>query len=166
MNNNGLRNSSTRLQLKLYIIYRPLCKLFFNYFKPIEALADTCKTSLTATAIRYCLFSDDPVVIVMSEGSQIHWCFMSEHIKSIHGLQWIKKGSLLPSDTYTANYNKNLENILNNVREEAWTNLNEWFDDAPDIEMQEDIIGLGTYGRTLTILHTSEAIELEEEFED
>lgn len=131
-------------------------------FKAIETLASICNTSLTATAIRYCIFSDDPVSIIMSEDNKIHWCFMSEAIRSIRGLQWIKKGSILPSGTYTANYNKQPENVLNNVREEAWSNLNEWFEDAPDIEMQEDIIGLGTYGRTLTILHTSEAIELEE----
>lgn len=131
--------------------------------KAIEVLADTCKTSLTATAIRYCLFSDDPVAIIMSEGNKVHWCFMSEPLKAVPGLEWIRKGSLVPSGTHTASYNKKPENILNNVREEGWSNLNLWFEATPDIEMQEDIVGLGTYGRTLTVLHTAEAIELEEQ---
>ena len=134
--------------------------------KAIEALANTCNTSLTATAIRYCLFSDDPVAIIMSEGNKVYWCFISEPLKSVSGLKWIRKGSLVPSSTHTASYNKKPENILNNVREEGWSNLNRWFEDAPDIEVQEDIVGLGTYGRTLTVLYTSEAIEREEDSED
>ncbi len=32
-----------------------------------------------------------------------------------------------------------------------------WFDGAPDIEMNEDVVGLGAYGRTLTVLHTDQA---------
>jgi hypothetical protein len=130
-------------------------------FEAIEKLAGLCNTSLTATAIRYCLFSDDPFAIIMSEGKKVHWCFMSESLRDIREMQWLKKGSLVPPQTLTADYNMQKDNILNNVREEAWSNLNKWFEDAPDVEMQEDVIGLGTYGRTLTILHTSEAIDLE-----
>lgn len=132
----------------------------------IEALASACNTSLTATAIRYCLFSDDPVAVVMTEGSKVHWCFLSDPLKSIPHTRWLKKGSPIPPVTHTASYNKQPENILGNVKEEAWSNLNLWFDDAPDIEIQEDIIGLGAYGRTLTVLHTSEPVEVEEEYED
>ena len=131
--------------------------------KAIEALAKICNTSLTATAIRYCLFSDDPVTIIMSEGKKVHWCFMSESLRSIHGMQWLKKGSNVPHHTHTAGYNEQKDNILNNVKDAGWSNLSEWFEDAPNIEMQEDILGLGTYGRTLTVLYTSETIELEED---
>jgi len=134
--------------------------------KAVEALANLCNTSLTATAIRYCLFSDDPVAVVMSEGKTVHWCFMSECLKSIPELQWIRKGSLIPPRTHTASYNKQSENILNNVRQEGWSSLDLWFEDAPHVEMREDIVGLGTYGRTLTILYTTEAIDVEESFED
>jgi hypothetical protein len=41
--------------------------------------------------------------------------------------------------------------------------LDDWFDDAPEIEMKEDVVGLGSYGRTLTVLFTSEAIDVEED---
>jgi hypothetical protein len=144
-------------------LFKPAMHQSGGGFKAIEALADTCKTSLTATAIRYCLFSDDPVAIIMSEGNKIHWCFMSDPLRSIRELQWLKKGSIIPAQTLTADYNNQKNNILNNVREEGWSNLNKWFEDAPDIEMQEDVVGLGAYGRTLTILHTSEVIKLDDE---
>jgi Zn-dependent peptidase ImmA (M78 family) len=129
----------------------------------IEALANICNTSLTATAIRYCLFAEDPVAIIMSEGDTVNWCFMSEPLLSIQ-MQWIEKGSIIPHGTHTANYNRHPENILNNVRDEKYSNLNQWFESAPDIEMEEDIIGLGAYGKTLTVLYTTDAIELDDYF--
>jgi hypothetical protein len=36
--------------------------------------------------------------------------------------------------------------------------LDLWFDGAPDIEMNKDVVGLGGYGRTLTVRHTDQAI--------
>ena len=33
-----------------------------------------------------------------------------------------------------------------------------WLDGARDIEMNEDVVGLGAYRRTLTVLHTDQAI--------
>lgn len=131
-------------------------------FKAVEFLADKCNTSLTATAIRYCLFTDDPVAVIMSEGNKVHWCFMSEALRSVPKIRWIEKGSRLPPGTHTADYNKHKEKILNNVRDAGWSNLDHWFDDAPDVEMKEDIIGLGTYGRTLTVLFSTEPIDIEE----
>jgi Zn-dependent peptidase ImmA (M78 family) len=132
-------------------------------FAAIESLASTCNTSLTATAIRFCLFSEDPVAVIMSNKNKIEWCFMSESLRSVPKLQWLKKGSIVPPITHTAEYNKNQDNILHNLRTEGWTNLGEWFEGGPEIEMQEDIIGLGTYGRTLTILFTEDAVDIEDD---
>lgn len=132
-------------------------------FTAIESLANTCNTSLTATAIRFCLLSDDPVAVILSYKNKIQWCFMSESLRSVPRLQWLKKGFIVPPETHTAKYNKNKEKILQNIRSEGWTSLDEWFEGGPEIEMQEDIIGLGTYGRTLTILFTEEAIDVEDD---
>lgn len=35
-----------------------------------------------------------------------------------------------------------------------------------EVEMKEDIVGLGTYGKTLTVLFTDEAIEDDESEDD
>jgi len=37
------------------------------------------------------------------------------------------------------------------------------FPSAPDHEVNEDVIGLGKYNKTLTVLFTQEEIEFEEE---
>ena len=37
--------------------------------------------------------------------------------------------------------------------------LDEWLEGAPRVEMKEDVVGLGHYGKTLTVLFTDEDIE-------
>ncbi len=37
--------------------------------------------------------------------------------------------------------------------------LDEWLEGAPRLEMKEDVIGLGHYGKSLTVLFTEEPIE-------
>lgn len=43
------------------------------------------------------------------------------------------------------------------------TSLKTWFENAPDIEMQEDVVGLGHYGKTLTVLFSNTALEEDDE---
>ena len=40
--------------------------------------------------------------------------------------------------------------------------LDEWLDGAPRIEMKEDVVGLGHYGKTLTVLFTDADVESED----
>ena len=37
---------------------------------------------------------------------------------------------------------------------------------TPAVEMEEDVVGLGSYGKTLTVLFTDEDLEPEDECED
>ena len=65
-------------------------------FTAIESLAQTCQTSITATAIRFAMHADDPVAVVVSTGSRVDYCFLSEAIKHIRGLAWMRKGESVP----------------------------------------------------------------------
>jgi hypothetical protein len=130
-------------------------------FAAIEKLATECRTSITATAIRYTSFTDEAVAVVVSSGSQIDYCFMSERIRDLRGITWIKKGDLLP-DGATRRFNRDPANIKQVRREESTCRLGDWFDGAPDVEVNEDVIGLGSYGKTLTVLFTDEILEDED----
>ena len=44
--------------------------------------------------------------------------------------------------------------------------LDEWLDGAPRIEMKEDVVGLGHYGKSLTVLFSEEPIEQEDPDEE
>ena len=61
----------------------------------IVKLAARCHTSLTATAIRYARCTRDPVAIVLSTGKKINFCLMSDALKEVKGLDWIRKGEPL-----------------------------------------------------------------------
>ncbi|MGD9721497.1 MAG: ImmA/IrrE family metallo-endopeptidase [Pirellulales bacterium] len=128
-------------------------------FAAIEELSRRFVTSLTATAIRFAQFTDDTVAVVMSTGQSIDYCFMSDRLRDLSGITWIKKGDLLPPAVATARFNRNQTNIEQGATNESTCQLDDWFDGAPAVEVNEDVVGLGSYGKTLTVLFTDEDIE-------
>ncbi|MFC1588028.1 ImmA/IrrE family metallo-endopeptidase, partial [Planctomycetota bacterium] len=132
-------------------------------FEAIKALADLCQTSLTSTAIQYAKLSEDPVAVIVSSDNKIDYCFMSETIKDYPGIKWIRKNELLPTNVYTHIFNQNKDNITENKEEQRTSLLSDWFEGTSDIEVNEDIAGLGNYGKTLTVLFADEIPEEEHE---
>lgn len=126
----------------------------------IEHMASLCQTSLTATAIRYATFADDPVLVVLSDGRKIRYADASSPIQNIMPKRdlWLH-GQIVPPSSCTAAFGKNASLLNTAQRKEGYCSLSDWIVDAPDIEMKEDSIGLGGYGSVLTILFTDEAIE-------
>jgi hypothetical protein len=134
-------------------------------FPAIEKLAKLCKTSITSTAIRFTQFAEEAVAVIVSNGQQIDYCFMSERIRDLRGITWIRKGDTLPVGI-TRTFNADATNITEARQEEGSCFLDDWFDGAPQVEVNEDVVGLGSYGKTLTVLFTSEALEDDEDDED
>ncbi|GIK23628.1 MAG: hypothetical protein BroJett005_30420 [Ignavibacteriota bacterium] len=132
-------------------------------FAAIDRLASLCKTSITATAIRFAMYSPDPVAVVISSGRSIEYCFMSEVLRDLRGITWIRKGDALPSQSETYRFNSDASNVAAGSKAEAWTNLDLWFDGAPNLDMKEDVVGLGSYDKTLTVLYTDEALDDEDD---
>ena len=128
-------------------------------FAAIEQLATNCRTSITATAIRYACFAEDPVAVIVSRGSTVDYCFMSKPLEDIRGLRPLRNGALVPQRSTTATFNKVEANIAGGLKDGGYMQLDDWFDGAPNnIEMTEDVVGLGTYGRTLTVLFNDEGL--------
>jgi len=131
----------------------------------VERLAALCETSLHATAIRYTQCARDPVAIVLSVGNRIDHCFMSESLKALGGIDWIRKREAVPRNTPTFAFNQDGENVRRAVRIEDNSNLQDWFGGHRSIEVSEDVIGLGRYGKTLTVLYDID-LPSEDEEED
>jgi Zn-dependent peptidase ImmA (M78 family) len=132
----------------------------------IEKVAQDCETSLTATAIRYAQLSEEPVAVVMSTGTRIEWCFMSEALKELKGIDWVRKRQLVPSGTTTGSFNMSQQNVIQARREEGSCDLQDWFGGPTRMEICEDVIGLGRYDKTLTVLHGIELPDEEQEREE
>jgi hypothetical protein len=118
----------------------------------IEAAAESCLTSLTATAIRYVELTDDAVAIIVSTGRTIDYCIMSEAMKSLPDLYWLKKGSPVPASTETARLNAEVERVLHGERATSELDVLDWLGGKRSVSVTEEAVGLGRYGKTLTVL--------------
>jgi hypothetical protein len=118
----------------------------------IESLATLCQTSLTATAIRYAELTEDAVAVVISTGPIIDFCFLSETMKSLPQLAWLRKGTPLPRRTATAQLNADARRVANCDRVEAELDIMDWLGGTRSARATEQVVGLGSYGKTLTVL--------------
>lgn len=131
----------------------------------VEALRAACETSLTATAIRYSALTADGIAVISSQGDAIDWCFMSDGIKQAKGLRYLKKGTAVPNGTLTASFNAEPENIRVGRRDAGDARLQDWLGGDRSYRVVEEVVGLGEYGRTLTIL-TCRALSLRSDVDD
>lgn len=118
----------------------------------IESAAEACKTSLTATAIRYAELTDDAVAIIMSTGHTIDYCIMSEAMKSLPDLSWLRRGSPVPSNTETARFNADPSRVSRGERADDEIDVLDWLGGKRSSIVMEEVVGLGRYGKTLTVL--------------
>ena len=131
--------------------------------RAIESLASKCRTSLEATAIRFAQTSRDPLAVIRSEGRTIDYAFMSGPLRDFPGLGWISKGTPLPADSVTLGFNTDQSKVMRAKRAEGTSDFQGWFDGQHRQDVTEEVIGLGSYGKTLTVLT---GMESPEEIED
>ena len=132
----------------------------------VETLAGLCRTSLTATAIRFIDCIHAPVAMVMSAANRVEYSFMSDALKETRGLTWIRKGDLLCNTTATHKFNQNPQRVLQAERATATASTQDWFGARRHMEITEEIVGLGKYGKTLTILSVEDAGDDDDEEDD
>lgn len=118
----------------------------------IESLADLCNTSLTATAIRFAELTDFAVAVIMSTGSKVDYCFLSEPMKSLPKLDWLRKGSPVPSGTLTARLAADASRVTQGDRASDTIDVRDWLGGSTKALVAEECIGLGRYGKVLTLL--------------
>lgn len=138
---------------------------FSDGLTAIKELAERCKTSLTASAIRYAELTDVAVAIVISTGSTVNYCFSSKSLRSVKGYSHPKKGSVLPRDCLTRNFNQTESNIVSAQYDDDSADLIAWFRTDNEFDATEEVIGLGEYGKTLTII-TADLPSEDEETDD
>ncbi|MGY4305200.1 hypothetical protein ACVIJ6_002443 [Bradyrhizobium sp. USDA 4369] len=130
----------------------------------IEELGKACDTSLTATAIRYATLTRDGVAVILTSEGVIEYCFMSEGLKEAKGISWIRKGTVIPDGTVTAAFNARPESVRTGERDGGDGRLNDWMGGERIYRVHEDVVGLGQYGRTLTVL-TCDGLSADKESE-
>ncbi len=121
----------------------------------IEHMAGLCKTSLTATAIRCSELVGDAVAIAISTGNTIDYCLMSNAMKTLPKLNWIKKGAAVPTGTETHRFNADPGRIASGARATSEIDVRDWLGGLRSVTVTEEVVGLGRYGKTLTVLSSA-----------
>jgi hypothetical protein len=115
----------------------------------VKGLAGLFQTSLTATGIRYATLSTEAVAVVVSEGDRILYSILSKPFASRfgHGVARESGGRRVPAESVTRRLNTGGGVVEQRDSVRAHT----WFPEASG-ELVEEVIGLGRYGKTLTVL--------------
>jgi Zn-dependent peptidase ImmA (M78 family) len=118
----------------------------------IRDLAETAEVSLTAAAIRVAQCARFPICIVVSEGNAVRYAFPSEGFKGLGKNIFLRKGTSLPINSTTACFNAISDNITTGRQAIGETHLQDWFATDRNRLLDEQVVGLGAYGLTLTVL--------------
>ena len=119
-------------------------------------LANSAETSLTSAAIRAAECAPYPMAVVVSQANQVAYGFMSDSFKRLGQLKFLRKGDPLP-DTGTRLFNAVRDNVTQGRSRCEQSSLAAWFGGSRDVGLDEEIVGLGSYGFTLSVL-SSEAM--------
>lgn len=131
----------------------------------IEMLATVSECSLTASAIRSAECSPYPMAVVVSQRDRICYGFLSDGFKQLKPRGYPRKGDLLPH-TATREFNSDASNVEEQRRLTSETTLAEWFDGSPGVRLDEEVVGLGEYGFTLSVFSSEELPAEPDEDED
>jgi hypothetical protein len=77
---------------------------------------------------------------------KVLFSILSPTLKARRDLAYLKKGAGVPQSTLTFQFSGNTSNIKSARKASGYTALDDWFD-GPDTEINEDVMGLGEYGR-------------------
>jgi len=85
-------------------------------------------------------------------------------LKQFRGITWPKKGEVLPRGTKSKVITQ--DQVLRECRAEGASDFATWFKSNHRGEVYEEAIGLGGYGRLLTVLSCTESSDRDEEDEN
>jgi IrrE N-terminal-like domain len=118
----------------------------------VRHVSETFKVSLSAAGVRVTMASRSPVVVLLSKNKVVEWASFS---REFDGHRWSRRkwrGEWTPPKSVTGILVRDPSLVAANENRAGAGLLSEWFPGAPNIEVTEDAIGLGGYGRVLTML--------------
>lgn len=137
-------------------LIEPIISANVGGFRTIQAIAETCESSVVAAAIRYTQVTRECVAVVVSYGGAIEFMTASTSFKELEGLNWLRRRDSLPPNVPSARFCTRFDWIGACEVAEEGSRLAQWFPGIADRDVEEDIVGLGTYERLLTILVTEQ----------
>ncbi len=121
--------------------------------RTLESLAEAFQTSLTMMAIRYAELTERATASILSRDGRVEWVFCSRRLGAHDWSRTLRKRDPVPPSTATLSLARDLPELPGGETRSAAGLAREWFDGAPPhLEVKEDAIEMGSYGRVLTLL--------------
>lgn len=146
-------------------LFRRALNLFEDGLAGVKGLASLCETSLTATAIRYAELTEAMSAVIVSTGMNVDFACMSTAMESLGGLTWLRRGDPLPKNSLSANFNAQRDRF-DETEQSIEVDLRLWLGGDRRLDAIEEVIGLGRYGKTLTIITSPDAQVEDDDVED
>ena len=134
--------------------------------RQVRSIAARCDVSLSAAAITVARLTGEPLAIIVSREGVIEWPSLSPALSAFPWALLRLKGAWAPrgSGAYRLGHDRGA--VEENAVIEEGGLLCNWFPDAPrDVDVVEESIGLGRYGRVLTVLRPGDLPDPDEEQE-
>ncbi|MGS4919932.1 MULTISPECIES: ImmA/IrrE family metallo-endopeptidase [Mameliella] len=140
-------------------LVRTLLKRAPEGLQSIEMLGRAAEASTVAAAIRYISETEDAAAIIVSRNGHVDYCFKSEALKQLKGQTWLRKGAALPEGTLTAAIARQPAAERRRLRDEADSDILDWFGGARAVPATEQVVDLGRYERVLTVLSCAQLVD-------
>ncbi len=95
------------------------------------------------------------MAVVVSKSEHICYGFLSEGFKRLGQMNFPRKGAKLPQST-TLDFNADPQNVLMGRSVCQQTTLEHWFGGPAGCDLDEEVVGLGSYGFTLSVFSSEE----------
>jgi hypothetical protein len=147
---------------------KPLVEAATPGLAAIRDLGQRFDASLPCAAVRFTSLSPEPAIVVLSNGLTIEWVSRSAHFE---GIPWLRlrgvKGEWAPPGCATRHLADRRQDIFGGAERTGMAYLCEWFPGAPkDLMVDEEALGLGAYGRVLTVLYCPDLPDSDELYEE
>jgi Zn-dependent peptidase ImmA (M78 family) len=146
-------------------LLRPVMNRSGDGMAAVQATATTCVTSLTASAVRYAQVGRNAVAVVLSTEGVIDFCMFSEAMKEAK-VRWLKPGTPVPGGTVTEEFGRDKANIAQGRSASGEIGLGDWFESPKSHKVSEEVVGLGSYGKALTIVRSARLTDQAEGLDD
>lgn len=146
---------------------KPLIGHLGNGIAGVQTIAARFDVSLSAAAIRFAQFAVSPTVVLLSKDGVVEWAATSPALWSHRWAKRSWKGDWAPRGSGTRRIAGAAEKVVSGATDGSTLLLCEWLDGAPpDVQAEEEAVGLGTYGRVLTVISSPDLKDSDEYDED
>lgn len=135
------------------LLCRPLIASNQDGMAAVVNLATECEASLTAAALRYAEIGELPVAVIQCLAGKVEFCASYPLRQHVGWARALPLNSRVPAGSATRRLADDADAILHADEDSDNTEACAWFPGAArNAALIEEVIGLGKFGRTLTIL--------------